>query len=305
MSRIQGPKSRVPVATDIGPWTSVSAVTLEPASEELKVLSRFERFAFRVTHRMNQGRWKRFWTWCQSVFGAGWIHVSTYNLMRVYGLENIEAVDHNRPVLLVANHRSVFDLYTVSTVLFRRTNWRKQLFFPVRGRFYYQSLPGMCVNLLMGWWSMYPPFFVTGLNPMPEKRAFDKYSLRRLAQLCREGPGNIIGFHPEGTRNKDANPYSFLRPQPGVGKLIKEVSPQVVPVFVAGLGNNLPKQVLGNWFGGEKIRIHFGKQLDLSEFIKKKDHVRTYKEIAEFVMSQIAELGELDRRLMGQNVKPG
>ncbi|HEU5235645.1 MAG TPA: hypothetical protein VFU37_00800, partial [Pyrinomonadaceae bacterium] len=88
-----------------------------------------------------------------------------------------------------------------------------------------------------------------------------------------------------------------LRPQPGIGKLIKEAKPQVVPVFIAGLGNNLPKQVLGNWFGGDKIRIHFGEQLDLSEFIVKKDHVRTYKEIGEFVMSKIAELGQRDRAL--------
>ena len=132
---------------------------LEPSAEELAVLSSFERFAFRVTHRMNQGRWKRFWTWCQSGFGAGWIYISTYNLMHVYGLENIEAVDHDRPILLVANHRSFFDFYTVSSVLFYRTRWRKQLFFPVRGRFFYQSVAGMFVNLIMGWWSMYPPFF--------------------------------------------------------------------------------------------------------------------------------------------------
>ena len=36
----------------------------------------------------------------------------------------------------------------------------------------------------------------------------------------------------------------------------------------------------------------------LSEFIAKKDHVPTYKEIGEFVMSKIAELGEADRKLM-------
>jgi len=277
--------------------------TLEPTSEELAVLSPFERFAFRVTHRMNLGRWKRFWTWCQSFFGAGWIQLSTYNLMRVYGLENIEAVDHDRPILLVANHRSFFDMYTVSTVLFRRTPWRKQLFFPVRGRFFYQSLAGMFVNLVMGWWSMYPPFFITGEDPMPAKRPFDKYSMRRLAQLCREGAGNVIGFHPEGTRNKGADPYSYLRPQPGVGKLIKDANPQVVPVFIAGLGNKLAKQVLGNWFGRDKIRIHFGKQLDLSEFMAKKDRLRTYKEIADFVMSKIAELGEADRELYSDGEK--
>ncbi len=269
-----------------------------PTTEELEVLSSFERFAFRFTHRMNLGGWKRFWTWCQSVLGAGWIQISTYNLMRVYGLEHVDDLDHSKPILLVANHRSFFDMYVVSTTLFKKTTWRKQLFFPVRGRFYYQNPVGMLVNLIMGWWSMYPPFFVTGKNPVPEKRAFDKYSLRRLVQLCSEGAGNVIGFHPEGTRNKDPDPYSYLRPQPGIGRLIKDANPQVLPVFIAGLGNNLPRQVLGNWFGGDKIRIHFGRQLDLSEFIGKKDHVRTYKEIGEFVMSRIAELGEQDRKVM-------
>src|SRR5258707_6501358 len=103
--------------SEIGAKISVAAPPHVPTSEELSVLSPFERFAFRVTHRMNLGGWKRFWTWCQSVFGAGWIQLSTYNLIRVYGLENIEAVDHARPILLVANHRSFFDMYTVSTVL--------------------------------------------------------------------------------------------------------------------------------------------------------------------------------------------
>jgi len=271
--------------------------SLEPSAAELAVLSSFERFAFRITHRMNLGAWKRFWAWCQSVFGAGWIRLATYNLMRVYGLENIEAVDHQRPIVLVANHRSFFDFFTVSSVLFYRTRWRKQLFFPVRGRFFYQSLAGMFVNLLMGWWSMYPPFFSGGDKPLPEKREFDKYSFRRLTQICREGAGNMIGFHPEGTRNKGDDPYSYLRPQPGIGRLIKAAHPQVVPIFIAGLGNKLAGQVLGNWSGGEPIRIHFGKQLDLAEFISKKDHVRTYKEIGEFVMSKIAELGEQDRAL--------
>jgi 1-acyl-sn-glycerol-3-phosphate acyltransferase len=302
MSKVQSPASKVSeVQEDIGHWTLDIGQPLEPTPAEFSVLSPFERFAFRLTHRMNLGKWKRFWTWCQCFLGAGWIRLATYNLMRVHGLENVEAVDHQRPILLVANHRSFFDMYVVSTTLFHKTRWQKQLFFPVRGRFYYQSLAGIFVNLIMGWWSMYPPFFVTGTDPMPQKRAFDKYSMRRLVQLCQEGAGNVIGFHPEGTRNKNHDPYSYLRPQPGVGKLIKDANPQVIAVFIAGLGNNLPKQILGNWFGGEKIRIHFGQQLDLSGLIAKKDHVRTYKEIADFVMSKIAELGEQDRRLMSKH----
>jgi len=247
---------------------------------------------------MNQGAWKRFWTWCQSTLGAGWIHLSTYNIMNVYGLEHVEAASHDRPLLLVANHRSFFDMYAVSTVLFYRTRWTKRLFFPVRARFFYQSPIGLLVNLIMGWWSMYPPFFATGDHPLPEKRAFDKFSFEVLVDLARSGPGNVIGFHPEGTRNKNDNPYSFLRAQPGVGKLIMEAKPQVIPVFIAGLCNSLPKQVARNWNREEVIRIHFGPVLDLSEHLTKPDRLRTHKEIADAVMGKIAELGEHDRKLI-------
>ncbi|MGB7924649.1 MAG: lysophospholipid acyltransferase family protein [Pyrinomonadaceae bacterium] len=262
----------------------------DPTPEELATLSAMERLCFRVAHRMNQGRVKRFWTWCQRRIGAMWIHLATYNLMRVYGLEHVEAASRERPILLVANHRSFFDMYCVSTILFRQTRWPKMLFFPVRGRFFYESPLGLLVNMLMGWWSMYPPIFATS-----EKRLFDKYSIRRLTELCRHGAGHVIGFHPEGTRNQSSDPYSYLRAQPGVGKLIKDAEPQVIPVFIAGLGNNLPRQVVGNWTGGEPIRVHFGAPLELAPYLLKKDHVRTYKEIAELVMSKIAELGEEDR----------
>ena len=273
---------------------------LDPTAEELEVLSSFERFALRLTQRMNRGAWKRFWTWCQSTMGAGWIHLSTYNIMNVYGLEHVEAASRDRPLVLVANHRSFFDMYAVSTVLFRETSWRKQLFFPVRGRFFYQSPLGLLVNLIMGWWSMYPPFFAGGDHPVPEKRAFDRYSFRILSSLARTGPGNIIGFHPEGTRNKDADPYSFLRAQPGVGKLIMDARPQVIPVFIAGLCNSLPRQVMRNWNREEVIRIHFGPQLDLSEHLDKPDRLRTHKEIADTVMQKIAELAEQDRKLLNK-----
>ncbi len=289
-------RPKVPSGADDLAYPEPHAV-LEPLPAEMVVLNSFERFALRLVRRMNGGGWKRFWTWCQSTIGAGWIHLATYNLMKVHGLEHIEAVSRGRPILIVANHRSFFDMYTVSTALFRNTSWRKQLFFPVRGRFFYQGLLGLFVNLVMGWWSMYPPFFASGDKPIREKRAFDKYSFRLLTELCRNGSGNVIGFHPEGTRNKGPDPYSFLPAQPGVGKLIKDAAPQVIPVFVAGLGNDLPHQVLSNWTGGEAIRIHFGPQIDFTDYLSRKDHVRTYKEIGDVVMQEIAALGEQDRAL--------
>ena len=270
---------------------------LVPTTEEFAVLSAFERFAYRFTTRMNRGAWKRFWTWCQSTMGAGWIHLSTYNIMNVYGLEHVEAASHERPLLLVANHRSFFDMYAVSAMLFRMTKWRKQLFFPVRGRFFYQYPLGLLVNLVMGWWSMYPPFFATGDRPIPEKRTFDKFSFRLLADLARNGPGNIIGFHPEGTRNKNDDPYSFLRAQPGIGKLILEAKPQVIPVFIAGLCNSLPRQGARTWNREQVLRSHFGPLIDLSDYLNRPDRLRTHKEIADAIMGKIGELAEQDKAI--------
>jgi 1-acyl-sn-glycerol-3-phosphate acyltransferase len=266
---------------------------IEPTAEELAVLNTTEKIGFRLTHAMNQGAWKRLWTFCQRHIGSLWIKICTYNLMNVFGIENVERATPEKPLLLVANHRSFFDMYTVSSVLFRQTRRPMSLYFPVRAKFFYTSPLGWFVNLVMGWFSMYPPFFREAKEA--EKREFDKFSLRKLIQIASVGYGTIIGFHPEGKRNLSADPYDFLPAQPGVGAVIMKAQPQVIPVFIAGLGNDLPKQVLGNWTGGEKVRIWFGEPVDLSAFYEKNDRLRTHKEIADFLMTKIAELGERDR----------
>ncbi len=274
------------------------ATALTPSTEEISVLSGVEKFGFRLTHKMNQGAWKRFWTFFQRRVGSLWIYLATYNLMNVFGLENVEKTDVEKPLLLVANHRSFFDMFTVSSVLFRQTTRPITLFFPVRAKFFYTSPVGWLVNLVMGWWAMYPPFFRE--EKEVKKREFDKYALRRLVQIASEGRGHIIGFHPEGKRNLSDNPYEFFPAQPGVGGVIMKAQPQVIPVFIAGLGNDLPKQILGNWRGGEKVRIWFGEAVDLSEFYEKSDRLRTHKEISDFLMTKIIELGEKDRVKFGE-----
>jgi len=281
--------------------TTDAAKPLAPTSEELAVLGRTERVGFWLAHRMNLGAWKRFWTFCQRHIGSLWIYLATYNLMNVFGIENIEGTDPERPLLLVANHRSFFDMYTVSSVLFRRTRRPMELYFPVRAKFFYDSIVGWFVNFIMGWFSMYPPFFREQRDAA--KREFDKFSLRRLIQLASRGRSHVIGFHPEGKRNLSDDPYSFLPAQPGIGKVIYAARPQVIPVFIAGLGNDLPKQILGNWRGGENVRIRFGEPIDLNEFYERGDRIRTHKEIADHLMTKIVELADVDRQELGRTAK--
>jgi len=275
---------------------------LVPSEAQLNVLSRSERLGFWLVRRMNTGAWKRFWTFCQRHIGSLWIHLATYNLMNVFGAGNFERTDPSRAVVLVANHRSFFDMYTVSSVLFRRTKRPINLYFPVRGKFFYDTPVGWFVNMIMGCWAMYPPFFRE--KGEGRKRQFDKFSVRELVRLGSEPRPNVIGFHPEGSRNLNPDPYSFLPAQPGIGKVLFESRPQVVPVFIAGLGNHLPRQIAGNWTGGEKVRIYFGEPLDLSEFYDKRDSIRTHKQIADRLMESIAELGEIDRRHSMKHIEP-
>jgi 1-acyl-sn-glycerol-3-phosphate acyltransferase len=270
-----------------------------PTLEEIKVLSRTELIGFRIAERMNRGWLKDLMTFLQRYIGSLWIKICTYNLMNVFGLENFEKTDPNRPILLVANHRSFFDMYVVSAMLFRMTNRRFYLYFPVRARFFYDSPLGWFVNFIMGWFSMFPPFFREVGEA--KKREFDKFSLRFLIRICSENKPNIVGFHPEGRRNLNSDAYSFLPAQPGVGKLIMESKPQVVPIFITGLGNNLLKQVIGNWTNGEKIRIWFGEPLDLSEYFSKPNRLRTHKEIADFLMEKIKLLAEKDKLWIKEN----
>ncbi|HLL71316.1 MAG TPA: hypothetical protein VK363_07785, partial [Pyrinomonadaceae bacterium] len=69
-----------PSSKEIESHASAALAPLEePTPQELAVLAPLERVAFRVTRRMNQGAWKRFWTFCQRTLGMSWIRLCTYN----------------------------------------------------------------------------------------------------------------------------------------------------------------------------------------------------------------------------------
>lgn len=271
---------------------------MEP-SPPLEALTPFERFAVRLVARMNRGRWQRVWFWGQREIGARWIAVALGPLLEVHGLEHVAATSRERPVILVANHRSFFDLYVVMSTLFRRLPGWRATCFPVRGRYYYQTLGGVALNGLAAWWSMYPPFFHT-----PRHRRFDQWALSHLIELCREGPGRLIGFHPEGTRNKNADPWSYLPPQPGIGRLMLEARPQVVPVFIGGLSNSLPEIVGRRFHGGPQVRLRFGPALDYRSLLDLPATTASYRQLAGLAMAGVARLGEEDRRAVSPTVAP-
>lgn len=257
----------------------------------LHTLTVRERLHMNVALRMNREPLKAFWTQCQRFVGAMLVRAITRNIVETRGFEHIETAMKQGSVLMVANHRTYWDMFVVSSLIHRRIRGRKRLYFPVLGQFYYQSFRGMALNQLGAFWSMFPPLFA-----LPTHGESDRYALELLCDLCARGPGTVLGIHPEGARNLNHDPYSFLRFQPGTGRIIHAARPIVVPVFHAGLHVRVGDQLRANFNRESRVRVWFGEPVDLRAHYALPAKGSTYKKIVDDVMERVVALGEADRR---------
>jgi 1-acyl-sn-glycerol-3-phosphate acyltransferase len=243
-----------------------------------------------VRRTFEPGRLNRTLRWCQRAIGARWITACTRNLVELHGLERLPAFDLAQSFVCASNHRSFFDMYVITGWLVKR-GLRHRIAFPVRDDFFYDSPLGLLVNGAMSFFAMYPPLFRGRLA------AANLASVGELVWLLRQG-GTFTGVHPEGTRKKDDDPYTFLPAQSGVGKLIHAARVPVIPAFINGLGNDLPRQIAGNFDGsGTRVIVVFGEPVDYGELLGRPASSRVYKAIAERTLEAIGELGREERRL--------
>jgi 1-acyl-sn-glycerol-3-phosphate acyltransferase len=200
-------------------------------------------------------------------------------------------MDPNKSYLCVCNHRSFFDLYVVTTLLVLEGMPHRMLF-PVRSNFFYDNPLGFVVNGLMSFFAMYPPVFRER-----QRASLNLAGLDEVAWLLRRG-GAFVGVHPEGTRKKDGDPYSFLPAQSGVGRIIRHAKVDVIPVFINGLTNDLARQVASNATGrGEAVHVVFGRPVDFGHLLDENPSPRLYKQLAERSIDAIRKLGQEEREL--------
>lgn len=253
-------------------------------------LSRVERLTIgAVRATFEPGPIDRAVRFCQRHIGAEWITTVTRNLLHVHGLDRLPELDPAKSYICASNHRSFFDLYVITGYLVKH-GLPHRLVFPVRSDFFYDSPLGLVVNGLMSFLAMYPPIFRDR-----GRAALNLTGLDELAWMLRRG-GTFLGMHPEGTRGKGDDPYELLPAQPGIGRLIHRSGVTVLPVFVNGLLNDLPRQVTSNYDGtGVPVHIVFGKPLDYGALSSQRGSPRVYRSIAEQTLSTIAELGREER----------
>jgi 1-acyl-sn-glycerol-3-phosphate acyltransferase len=256
----------------------------------LELLEPFERTTFRAMDLLHRRALPLTELWLRTI-GAGWMTVGSRNMLHPVGLERLAGLGYDDGILLVSNHRSFFDLYMLMLLLHRHTPLRQPVLCPVRADFFYQRAAGVVVNLLIGGGRMFPPFFRE-----PQKAEFNKWALERVVSVLKKGRV-LVGFHPEGTRNKGEDAYTPLPAQPGVGKLVMESWPKVVPAFINGLSNDIVADVRGNFARTKRVIAVFGEPIDLAPFQKMGNRLSSHKRIADALIKRIYELGEEERKV--------
>ena len=109
-------------------------------------------------------------------------------------------------------------------------------------------------------------------------------------------PGSVLGFHPEGTRNKGPDPYDFLPPKGGLGRMIQAADAEtlVLPFFILGMSTNFKAELKNALFrnpAATPIRIRFGAPIRVGDL----DRTGMPRELTDAILGRIRALAEEDR----------
>ncbi len=265
---------------------------MEIPPEDLANLTRVERTALAFASWINESPRARTAThWINKNVHRHFVTLLTSRRIHLVGMDRMAALRPDRGVLIASNHRTYFDQYIIATYLYRHVVHWNQFFFPVRSGFLYDTVPGILANLLFSTMSMFPPIF----RPR-HKRGVTRAGLDFLAERLKS-PRALVGIHPEGTRNKNDDPYELLPAEPGFGRVVLHARPIVIPIFVNGLSDSPAEEVRLNLRGRRPVIVVYGDPVDTSEFDGVDPRLfRNQVKVGRKVLDAVARLGEIERR---------
>jgi len=223
-----------------------------------------------------------------------WIQGVTRHRLTELGVDRVDGLSPPRGVLLVANHRTFWDMYVATSVLQTHTSFIERLYFPVRARFFYDHPVGMLVNGAVSGGSMWPPMF-EGFG----RQRLNRVGLEQVAHVLGER-GSLVGIHPEGTRNKGPDPLELLKARGGIGRVLQACHPDVlvVPYFLTGITNDLLAEVRRNFRApgerGPPIAIHWGEPVRAGDLELDRAPVVVARELLARVRSLGEAIGQAD-----------
>lgn len=181
--------------------------------------------------------------------------------LRVRGAEHIPS---SGPALIVSNHQSILDPPLIGGAT------RRRIYFLAKAELF--RIP------LFGW-------LIRALHARPVRReGSDPRALRTAALLLEEGKALLV--FPEGTRSLDGR---LGEGKPGVGMLAVTSGAPVVPAYVSGTLEALPKGAV--WPRRSQVSVSFGPALHFKAPIGSGRKER-YREATKEMMRGIAQLRE-------------
>lgn len=186
------------------------------------------------------------------------------NRLKVIGGEHLP---EEGGVLLAANHISGYDTVFLPVAVFFQHPFQ-MVWAPAKEELFENRFIGA---LYRSW------------GAFPVKRGRDVRAGKHLGQLLQT---EKVMLFPEGTRHKDGKLGKGNR---GVGKLIYEHRPVVIPTALTGINRwRFPGF-------GQRGRIHFGAPVDFSDLLQLDDCKETHLLIVERLMAAIAAGLESDQ----------
>jgi 1-acyl-sn-glycerol-3-phosphate acyltransferase len=273
-------------------------VSDEPSKDV--ALSRAERAALALGRFINERRVvKRLQQAYLTNVNQSWVRVVIGRRVFTDNIEWLIQRPSDGGVVLCLNHRSYFDAYiTMFSIYEQGARWPRKTYFPVRSNFFYEGPLGAAVNLVLGGGVLYPPIFRDNA-----KSELNRDALKRMVSYLGE-PGSLVGLHPEGTRNKGADPYDLLPAQPGIGQIVLQARPLVIPAFINGLSNSYVADITSTFRRDIRrdnpIIIVFGKPLDYADLSAQKPRAALYKKMSDRIRDAIIDLGRREKSLREQ-----
>jgi 1-acyl-sn-glycerol-3-phosphate acyltransferase len=204
---------------------------------------------------------RRFWVGISAAVIA--FYATVINRCQIVGGEQ---VPQQGGVLFVANHISAFDTVLLPAAILKQRPW-KMVWAPAKEELFSNPL---LASIFRSW------------GAFPVKRGRDLRAGKELGRLLKD---DAVMLFPEGTRHKDGHLGVGNR---GVGKLIYEHHPVVIPVSLVGLN----RWRLGA--AGQQGVLRFGAPVDCTDLFVLADEKATHILIVERAMAAIAAGIELD-----------
>lgn len=171
--------------------------------------------------------------------------------------------------ILAANHSSYIDPPLVAASV------KRGLYFMARAKLF--EIP------IMGW-------IIKHAHSFPVKRSGrDVASLKTSLKILREQKGLVI--FPEGVRTKNK---LLKRAKPGAGFLVYKARVPVIPAYIKGTFDAMPRKA--STLKKHPVSIYIGKPINLDKFYASQRGEEVYQKISDEIMHQIGKLKEMHEK---------